>query len=293
MEKSIEAAILFADVSSSTKLYDTVGDKVAFAAVQRCVDAFIDTTQANGGRVIKTIGDEVMAVFADAGSATIAAIDMQKALESFEPTGGIRLGARIGYHFGPAIERDGDLFGDSVNLAARLSGVAIRDQIITTRTTVDRLNAVLRASCRQLHAIEVKGKGEIDICEVLWEEGDQTVTVLASRNNQTAKSSSLRVRYGGQELELGASRPSLIFGRDKSAQLVVDDTNASRNHGQIEFRSGKFVVVDHSVNGTWITFDGNAEFVLRREECALLGKGWIAFGQSRANATSVLEFECR
>ena len=73
MEKSIEAAVLFADVSGSTKLYDTVGDKIAFAAVQQCVDAFIHATGKNGGRVIETIGDEVMAVFPDAGAAPVAA----------------------------------------------------------------------------------------------------------------------------------------------------------------------------------------------------------------------------
>ncbi len=293
MENPIEGAILFADVSGSTKLYDTVGDTLAFAAVQSCVEAFIACTQAKGGRVIKTIGDEVMAVFPDANAATLAAVDMQNALEQLPPTNGVRLGARIGYHFGAAIDREGDLFGDSVNLAARLSGVAIRGQIITSRTTVDRLNTVLRASCRQLHAIEVKGKGEVDICEVLWQEGDQTVTVLAGHNAASPKATALSIRYGGREITLNAANPSIAFGRDKGAALVVDDTNASRNHGVIEFRSGKFMLVDHSVNGTWVTFDGNAEFVLRREECALVGRGWIAFGQSRDKATEVLEFACR
>lgn len=293
MENPIEGAILFADVSGSTKLYDTVGDTLAFAAVQSCVEAFIACTQAKGGRVIKTIGDEVMAVFPDANAATLAAMDMQNALEQLPPTSGVRLGARIGYHFGTAIDRDGDLFGDSVNLAARLSGVAIRGQIITSRTTVDRLNTVLRGSCRQLHAIEVKGKGEVDICEVLWQEGDQTVTVLAGHNTASPKATTLSIRYLGRDITLDAANPSIAFGRDKGAALVVDDTNASRNHGVIEFRSGKFMLVDHSVNGTWVTFDGNAEFVLRREECALVGRGWIAFGQSRDKATAVLEFVCR
>ncbi len=293
MEQPIEGAILFADVSGSTKLYDTVGDTLAFAAVQSCVEAFIACTQAKGGRVIKTIGDEVMAVFPDANTATLAAIDMQNALAQLPPTGGVQLGARIGYHFGPAIDRDGDLFGDSVNFAARLSGVAIRGQIITSRTTAERLNTVLRAACRQLHAIDLKGKGEMEICEVLWQEGDQTVTVLAGHNAEAPKATMLTLNYIGRTVTLDAAHPSLAFGRDKAAALVVEDANASRSHGAIEFRSGKFMLVDHSVNGTWVTFDGNAEFVLRREECALVGRGWIAFGQSRDKAATVMEFICR
>ena len=285
-------AVLYADISGSSRIYEQFGDAVAQRDIVRCLGLLTDVAQAHGGRLERTIGDEVMAVFPDAAAATVAAIDMQNALEGFEPTAGTRLGARIGFHFGPAIERDNDLFGDSVNLAARLSGVAIRGQVITTRSTADRLNPVLRASCRQLHAIAVKGKNEVDICEVLWKDADQTVTVLAGRS-QAAAASTLTLRYGAATLLLDASQSSLAFGRDKAAQLVVDDANASRNHGSIEFRSGKFILTDHSVNGTWVTFDGNAEFVLRREECALLGRGWIALGQSRQAAANVMEFECR
>jgi adenylate cyclase len=296
-EKSIEGAVMFADVSGSTKLYDTVGDTLAFAAVQACVNVFMDVTKAKKGRVIKTIGDEVMAIFPDANAATLAAMEMQNTLEKMPPTGGISLGARIGYHFGAVIERDndvtGDVFGDTVNLAARLSDVAIRGQIITSRATVNHLNTVLRASCRQLHAIDLKGKGEVDICEVLWHEGEQTVTVMAGKEHDGPRFTTLTLRYNGQEITLNAEHASLAFGRDKTAPLVIEDSNASRAHGKFEFRAGKFMVADHSVNGTWVTFEGNTEFVLRREECALLGRGTIAFGQSRATATNVLTFECR
>jgi class 3 adenylate cyclase len=292
MERPIQGAVLFADVSGSTKLYDTVGDKLAFAAVQACVNAFIEVTESNGGRVIKTIGDEVMALFPDGNVAAAAAIEMQNAVGSLEPTGGQRLGARIGFHFGSAIERDGDVFGDMVNLAARLSDVAIRDQIITSRSTVDALNPVLRSSCRPLHAIDLKGKGEVDICEVLWQESEQTVTMLApSARSGATRAAKLVLHYGGREITLDAARPTLAFGRDKAQELVVEDSNASRSHGRIELRAGKFFVVDHSVNGTWITVEGNAEFVLRREEFALLGRGWIAFGQSREKASAVLAYE--
>jgi class 3 adenylate cyclase len=292
MERPIQGAVLFADVSGSTKLYDTVGDKLAFAAVQACVNAFIQVTESSGGRVIKTIGDEVMALFPSGNVAAAAAIEMQNAVERLEPTGGQRLGARIGFHFGPAIERDGDVFGDMVNLAARLSDVAIRGQVITSRATVDGLNPVLRGHCRPLHAIDLKGKGEVEICEVLWQESEQTVTVLASSEQSAAtRATKLVLQYGERQMALDAGKPALAFGRDKAQELVVDDSNASRAHGRIELRAGKFFVVDHSVNGTWITVEGNAEFVLRREEFALLGRGWIAFGQSREKASAVLAYE--
>lgn len=293
MDKPIEGAVLFADVSGSTKLYDTVGDKLAFAAVQACVNAFIAVTQSHGGRVIKTIGDEVMAIFPSGNAAAAAAIEMQNAVERLEPTGGQRLGARIGFHFGPAIERDGDVFGDMVNLAARLSDVAIRGQVITSRATVDGLNPVLRGCCRPLHAVDLKGKGEIAICEVLWQDAEQTLTVLADEQSRALRATRLVLAYGEREIVLDAARPALAFGRDKAQELVVEDSNASRAHGRLELRAGKFFVVDHSVNGTYVTVEGNAEFVLRRESFALLGRGWIAFGQPREKATAVLAYEVR
>ena len=168
MDKPIEGAVLFADVSGSTKLYDTVGDKLAFAAVQSCVNAFIQVTEANGGRVIKTIGDEVMAIFPNGNVAAAAAIEMQHAVERLEPTGGQRLGARIGFHFGPAIERDGDVFGDMVNLAARLCSAAKGMQILLSEHTWGLVQDVFEV--RELEPISPKGIAQpVRVFEVLRE----------------------------------------------------------------------------------------------------------------------------
>ena len=67
---------------------------------------------------------------------------------------------------------------------------------------------------------------------------------------------------------------------------------ASRSHCKIERRLDKLILTDHSANGTFITVEGDKEIVLRREEFTLRGHGWIAFGQTRATATDVVEFFC-
>ena len=125
-EEASEAAVLFADVSGSTKLYESAGNAVAHAAVESCVNLMKQKTQAAKGRVIKTIGDEVMSAFTSADDAADAAIEMQLAISELPPVGTTTLGIRIGFNFGPVVERDGDVFGDAVNLAARLA--ARRDQ---------------------------------------------------------------------------------------------------------------------------------------------------------------------
>ena len=133
------AVLLFADVSGSTRLYDTMGDAVAVKAIDGCVSVMRERTEACGGRVVKTIGDEVMAIFRNASDAAQAAMEMQLGINALPRVGRNQLGIRIGFHLGQVVERDGDVFGDTVNLAARLSGLATKGQIITTRETVDRL----------------------------------------------------------------------------------------------------------------------------------------------------------
>src|SRR4029079_2744230 len=109
MPASTELAVLFADIAGSTRLYETLGDERALATVGRSVAGMGAACRSCDGRVVKTIGDEVMSVFATADGAAQAAIAMQAnvALDASAPT---RIAIRVGFHFGPAIERDGDVF---------------------------------------------------------------------------------------------------------------------------------------------------------------------------------------
>src|SRR5438045_2626609 len=152
-EQASEAAVLFADVSGSTKLYETAGDTVAHAAIEKCINLMREKTVGAKGRVIKTIGDEVMSAFPTADAAADAAIEMQLGIAELEPVGGTQIGIRIGFNFGPVVERDGDVFGDAVNLAARLAAVAAKGQIITAKETVMRMSPMLKSSSRPITTI--------------------------------------------------------------------------------------------------------------------------------------------
>jgi len=291
MADQAAGCVLFADVSGSTKLYEAVGDSAAHAAIDGCVKMFSDVTALHAGRVVKTIGDEVMSIFPGATEGLRAAVEMQSNLAEMAPVGGTPLGARIGFHFGPVVERGGDFFGDTVNLAARLTEMAHKGQVITSLETVERLEALDKMRCRRLYSIPVKGKEkEVDICEVLWQDSEEATTLVAQRDSQAA-ASQLKLSYGGQTIVLPADRRSVVLGRDASADLVIPDKMASRAHCSIEVRQGKFVIGDRSANGTFLDVDGD-EFVLRREEFTLRGHGFITLGQSRKTATEVVEYTC-
>lgn len=285
--------MLFVDVSGSTRLYESAGDAVAHAAIDKCITIFKDRTVEVGGRVIKTIGDEVMATFPDASAAAGAAIEMQNSIDAMPPVANTKIGVRIGFHFGPLVERDNDVFGDSVNLAARLAGLASKGQIMTSRETVQMMSPLMRSCSRRLYSIEVKGKATpVDLYEILWQQSEDATTMATNRTVVKQKQTILRLKYLDQELVLDGPRTTVSLGRDKAGDVVIIDRMASRQHGKIERRLDKFVLADQSANGTFVTVDGEAEVVLRRAEFSLRAHGWISFGQSRATATEAVEFYC-
>ena len=294
MAEQSAGCVLFADVSGSTKLYETVGDAAAHAAIDLCVKLFANITEQHGGRVIKTIGDEVMSIFPQASQGARAAVDIQLGVAQMAPVDKVRLGVRIGLHYGPVVDREGDVFGDTVNLSARLTEMASRGQIITSLETVDRLEELQRLDCRKPYAIPVKGKEkDVQICEILWTDVDDATQLAAPRITRNEKANiSLRVSYRERNVVLPRERKSLVLGRDATADLVVAERMASRMHCEIEARQGRFFLTDRSANGTWVSIDGATEVVLRREESMLHGHGYIALGQPRASSTELVEFTC-
>lgn len=292
MEETTDGCVLFADVSGSTKLSETIGDAAAHQAINLCVKLFAALTEQHGGRVVKASGDEVMAVFPDASRAGAAARDIQLGIHEMAPVGKVRLGVRIGMHQGPVVEKGGDVFGDTVNLAARFAEMASRGQIITSLDTVGFLTPIQKMDCRQLYSIPVKGKDkEVPICELMWSDTDDATTLVAHRATTDA-GDKLRLVYRARVIVLEGEKRSIVLGRDATADLVIADRMASRAHCEIEKRQDKFVLADHSANGTYLSIDGDREIVLRREEAVLRGHGFITLGQSRATATEFVEFFC-
>jgi len=275
-----EMAVLFADIAGSTKLYDTLGDAQAKALIDECIGIMRGVVARYAGRVIKTIGDEIMCVLPDADSGHLAATDMQFRIAALPAVSNVKRAIRVGFHVGPVIEESSDVFGDTVNMAARMAGFARGMQIITTLATVERLSPALRSSTRQIAALSVKGKGDdIEVCEVIWQGGDD-LTMKRSSIKALTTQIELHVTHGVRELVLDQVNATILLGRDAACQIVLADRMASRAHARIERRRDKFFLADLSTNGTFVTFAGEAEIALRREEVMLRGQGRIAFGHS-------------
>ena len=270
--------LVFADVAGSTRLYETIGDEKALAAVERILSILRRVTATYRGRVIKTIGDEIMAVFPSAEEGMQATSEMQQRIFELPPFGANKIGIRVGFHHGPVVEVDGDVFGDTVNTAARMAGLAKSGQIFTTQSTVALLPELLRLSTRSLDALTVKGKAEdVLVAEVIWQENSEL----------TMKASSIKPRLVEIELELvtidarvvlNGHSEALMMGRDATCGLVIRDARASRMHARIERQRDKFLLYDQSTNGTYLKIGDDNEVVLRHEMMPLRGSGRIGFG---------------
>ena len=287
--RATAATILFADVVGSTRLYETIGDAKALEAIGRCLHALSSVADKFDGSVIKTLGDEIMVAFPAPEAALRAATEMQIECQSRSDAGEARLEIRAGFHHGAVLERDGDLFGDTVNVAARIAGLARAGQLLTTGQTVERLPGYARSAVRPIATLPVKGRQEaLAVCEVIWhwEEG---LTMMDARESAFAASANdLVLQHSGGSLRLPPGLGALALGRDSSADIVLAHPKASRRHARIEPRSDKFVLADASTNGTFVHFDGDRELLLRREEIALRGAGAISCGASAASADAEL-----
>lgn len=293
-EGAQQYAILFADIASSTQLYDTLGDARAMAIIDSVLDQTRIAVLAHQGRVVKTIGDEIMAVMLSADEGMLAASDIQLRVSGMPSVGDHKIAIRIGFHYGPAIEERNDYFGDAVNVAARMTALAKGGQIITNAHTISALSPLLRESTRDLYSMDVAGKQEeIRICEVIWQDGEEHTMVTTRDVPVSEWEPTIKVKHAGRTILMSSKHPTVTIGRDAVNEIVIDDRKASRMHGRIEHRRGKFYVVDQSTNGTFVTIEKDAELTLIREQVMLRGRGLMSFGHSSTDpGAELVLFEC-
>jgi len=288
-----ESAILFADVCGSVALYDQLGDEQALALISEGLELLSEVVAEQSGEVVKTIGDELMCAFPSAENAVRAAMQMMARLRDGEVTEGAQITFKVGMDFGGVIHRGNDVFGDAVNLAARMVSLANENQLILPGGMVEHLPDDLQRQCRLLGPIHVKGKQEaIAVHEVVWEYSDDATVLGESKFTAEQGGHRLQLRYGDLLCTVSEDRPTIRVGRSEESDLVVLNPVASRNHLLVELQGDNFVVRDRSTNGTYIgdAADGNGQR-LHRDHQILVGSGWISLGKSRSEPQFTIFYE--
>jgi class 3 adenylate cyclase len=149
-----DITFLFTDLKGSTAMYEEIGDAKAYYLVHQHFDTLSRVIRARSGAIVKTIGDAVMAVFDNPVDATNAALEMIDALNEFNHTISQELILKIGIHRGHSmavtVDEHIDYFGQNVNIAARVQGLADANEVYLT---ADVYNSVGVSDALQAHRV--------------------------------------------------------------------------------------------------------------------------------------------
>jgi class 3 adenylate cyclase len=201
-QQTRKMAVLFADICGSTALYDQLGNETALNMITHTLNLLKHEVATHKGTVIKTIGDEVMCTFPNAQWAAQAARAMHLAVDAKRPGGEHSIAVRVGIHFGDVILKANDVFGDTVNVAARVASITRAGQTLTTQEVIDVLPADLGHKAVPITRASFRGKQDaLDVFQLLWEPEDSLSSRIgypASRKQEPHGESSSRNPSGAQ-----------------------------------------------------------------------------------------------
>ena len=290
---------MFADVAGSTAMYENMGDDLARERISKALDTLISISRRHSGKLVKTIGDEILVYFTDVDMAVYAARAIQETMEDDRSPETIGVSIRIGMQYGSTILENDDIFGDTVNVAARICSMSKARQILCTQEIALKLKSPeLSNNMRPYDRLRVKGRNEhLDVYIFSWEaESDVTNMATASNFTNPARGDqvkNLTLTFESKQHPITADTTSYVLGRGKDCELIVQGDLISRYHSKIEYRRGKFVITDQSTNGTFIRSSEGQDVFLRREEFTLFGSGHISLGKKvDLRDNNVIHFYC-
>jgi class 3 adenylate cyclase len=215
--------VLFADISDSTRLYETLGTETTRLALMRCLAVMAAAVTRGGGTVVDQIGDELMCTFPDVESGARAAGELHRAVERANADSPAALRIRIGFHHGPLLVEAGRVFGETVHVARRIASLAKPQQTLTSRDCNDALSPAAGIATRFVDRTHLKGKDEhFEIYEVLWDVAAATIAVedLGAATRRVEPIRELILRSGARTYVLDSIHPRLTIGRDARADVV-------------------------------------------------------------------------
>jgi class 3 adenylate cyclase len=194
-----------------------------------------------------------------------------------QPDHALRIHA--GLHYGQIVLADGDIFGEAVNLTARLAGLANAGEALISRSLFDQLPSEQRARLQPLDRVRLKGVSTpIEVYALVDDGLGLQTTVIARPVGQTepaVREVTIALTHGRQTRRC-AEAQSLVIGRSDDCGLVLSRPWVSRRHAVVTVQGGKVLLEDRSSSGTYVAIDGGHELFLRRETIMLASHGVIS-----------------
>jgi adenylate cyclase len=290
-QERVLAAVLLADVVGSTPLYERLGDNAALRQVSDCLDTIREIAATHGGNFIHSKGDDVLSLFERPEAALTAVCQIMGQL-----TKGA-LSIRIGLHFGAVIRTRGDVFGDVINVTARLSTTANPGEALISQAFFEALSVGGRGTLRLLDKMAFKGKQEPFDVYTLWSDDGAPHTQIVSgatiinRRSAPPLHINLVIRYGDQ-LRSCRQNELVTIGRSPECDIVVQRPWVSRHHATFTISNGRARLAERSSSGTFLSTGSDHEVFVRREDVLLVGSGVISPGrQSFLSDAQILHYE--
>jgi adenylate cyclase len=275
-------AVLFVDVCGSTAYFDHHGELAGRDMVKRFFAVVHEAVELHGGKVVSLVGDAVLAVFADpfalVAAATRAQVAIGIAADAAESPERLRI--HCGGHVGGIVFDDsGTVFGDAVNVAARVEDLAGPDQIYVTEELLRQLVSTGLPMSRRVGAFKLSGKRrKIDVWEILWKDQDNMTDLVPTQDPR--EETSVELVFQNRTIVLSQAKERLSMGREPENDLVVEDRSVSRIHAEVIQRTGGYYLVDRSTNGTYIRPRHGRDHRLHRDELLLVGEGEFSLGRA-------------
>lgn len=292
-------SVMFTAVTGVQDVALRDGADQSLDALQRVTARLRALAEAQGGEVVDSVGEELLIVFGDADGALATAQQMQLDVHLDPAVADPAISLAIGLHHGAVSRRGDDVYGDAVNTAARVKSQSTARRILVSAQLRDELNPFLARFLSPFDRIEVKGKARpLELFEVPWESGDMNRTEampavsMDSTLIQDVSTDGLLLEVDGKEHRLAPRDFPVSLGRGHHCDLPVASQSASRLHCRIEYRRGKFVLMDSSTNGTWLERSDGSRVHLKREAAVLTGSGRISLGETPEQNPSPVRFEC-
>ena len=283
-----------ADISGSSALYNDFGNTEAVRQVGECLDTIAVIVEQKGGTSIRSKGDDILAFFDDTSAALEAACVMLS-----QQMIGTSLAIHLGATFGKVIRAREDIFGDSVNTAARLSSLAKSGELLVSDSFFEQLPAADRHRLQPLDSVTFKGKDAATRVFTLLDQ-DTSMRTIISKSHARADQHEVTPKVPTVTVELkyadktfaGPERMTLSLGRSADNDVVIDQPWISREHAKILVRRGKVQLTDQSSSGTFVSVQQGHEFLLKRETVLLAGTGTISPGTpSAAPEAQVIHYQ--
>lgn len=286
------STILFADICRSTVLFDQLGDDDAHELITSALQlARLIVTQHNG-KVIGIIGDEIMCTFKTPEDALHTANQIHLKIQQQDSMRKHQLAMRIGINSGPVLVTPDGVHGTTVNIAARIAQQAKANQSLVSAGTVISTSDDFSGQLRLIGRLSLKGKaGTVSVHELIVPEDKEEITQVNSIRIVKPRSFLLTIRHLSRQNRLDPMLIRYLFGRSNNCDQVIDHPTISREHAEILYRNGRFLLRDFSTNGSLIV-QGETVKQLHRSSTELIDDGEIYLGRTGRNPRFRIAFSC-